>query len=73
MSADRLQTVHDTLVEILSKPPSSPTFFDEEPAPHTLSNRPVEPVVENSVACSPSAADNAVDAEKGVIARGSRN
>src|SRR4051794_34219804 len=61
MSADRLQTVRDTLIEILSKPPSPPTFFDEEPAPHRLSSRPDEPALETR---SPSDTDNGVTAEQ---------
>jgi hypothetical protein len=61
MSADRLRTVRDTLIEILSKPPSPPTFFDEEPAPHTLSSRPDKPAVETR---SPSDTDNGVTAEQ---------
>src|SRR3954452_15520659 len=61
MSADRLQTVRDTLIEILSKPPSPPTFFDEEPSPHTLPSRPDEPSV---VARSASDTDNGVTAEQ---------
>src|SRR4051812_24699009 len=64
MTMDRLQTVSDALIEILSKPPSPPTFFDEEPAPHTLSSRPDEPAVETSVARSPSETDDAVTAEQ---------
>jgi hypothetical protein len=64
MSADRFQTVRDTLIEILSKPPSPPTFFDEEPGPRTLSSRPVEPAVETSLARSASDTDNAVTAQK---------
>jgi hypothetical protein len=68
MTTDKLQTVRDTLIEILSKPSSPPTFFDEEPAPHTLSNPPDEPAVETSVARSPSDTDsdtdNAVTAEQ---------
>jgi hypothetical protein len=31
MSTDKLQALHNTVVEILSEPPSPPTFFDEEP------------------------------------------
>ena len=31
MSTDKIQALHDTVVEILSEPPSPPTFFDEEP------------------------------------------
>ena len=31
MSTDRLQALHNTVAEILSEPPSPPTFFDEEP------------------------------------------
>ena len=31
MSADKIQALHNTVVEILSEPPSPPTFFDEEP------------------------------------------
>jgi hypothetical protein len=31
MSTDKLQALSDTVAEILSKPPSPPTFFDEEP------------------------------------------
>jgi hypothetical protein len=62
MSLDKLQTVRDALIEILSRPPSPPTFFDEEPAPHTLSSRPDEPAVETFVARSPS--DTALTAEK---------
>jgi hypothetical protein len=64
MTTDKLQTVRDTLIEILSKPPSPSTFFDEEPAPDRLSSRPDGPAVETSVARSPSDTDNAVTAEK---------
>jgi hypothetical protein len=31
MSTDKLQALSNTLAEILSKPPSPPTFFDDEP------------------------------------------
>jgi len=31
MSTDKLQALSDTVAEILSQPPSPPTFFDEEP------------------------------------------
>ena len=31
MSTDKLQALHNTVAEILSDPPSPPTFFDEEP------------------------------------------
>jgi hypothetical protein len=31
MSTDKIQALHNTVVEILSEPPSPPTFFDEEP------------------------------------------
>ncbi|MBR1282994.1 hypothetical protein JQ597_13180 [Bradyrhizobium sp. AUGA SZCCT0177] len=31
MSTDKLQVLHNTVAEILSEPPSPPTFFDEEP------------------------------------------
>src|SRR6187551_1312178 len=31
MSTDKLQSLHNTVAEILSEPPSPPTFFDEEP------------------------------------------
>ena len=31
MNTDKLQALHDTVAEILSEPPSPPTFFDEEP------------------------------------------
>ena len=31
MSTDKLQTLHNTVAEILSEPPSPPTFFDAEP------------------------------------------
>src|SRR6266403_1260171 len=31
MSTDKLQALHNTVVEILREPPSPPTFFDEEP------------------------------------------
>jgi hypothetical protein len=31
MSTDKLQALHSALAEILSEPPSPPTFFDEEP------------------------------------------
>jgi hypothetical protein len=31
MSTDKLQALHNTVVGILSEPPSPPTFFDEEP------------------------------------------
>lgn len=31
MSTDKLQALHNTVAEILSEPPSPPTFFDEEP------------------------------------------
>src|SRR3954467_7844829 len=48
MSADKLQTVRFTLNEILSEPPSPPTYFDEEAAPVPVSNQPiaVEPALE---------------------------
>ena len=31
MSTDKIQALHNTVVDILSEPPSPPTFFDEEP------------------------------------------
>ena len=31
MSTDKIQALHNTVVEILGEPPSPPTFFDEEP------------------------------------------
>ncbi|MDP2324360.1 MAG: hypothetical protein Q8N51_10060, partial [Gammaproteobacteria bacterium] len=31
MSTDKLQALHKTVAEILSEPPSPPSFFDEEP------------------------------------------
>ena len=31
MSTDKIQALHNTVVEILSEPPSPPTFFDEDP------------------------------------------
>ena len=31
MSTDKIHALHNTVVEILSEPPSPPTFFDEEP------------------------------------------
>ena len=31
MSTDKIQALHNAVVEILSEPPSPPTFFDEEP------------------------------------------
>ena len=45
-----------------TEPPSPPTFFDEEPAPSTLSNQPnnVEPVVETAAVAPPSDAESAV-------------
>jgi hypothetical protein len=67
MSTDKLQA---TIAEILSEPPlistntepSPPTFFDEEPAPPTLSNQPnnVEPAVETAAVDPPTDAESAV-------------
>jgi len=62
MSTDKLQALHSALAEILSEPPLPPTFFDEEPAPPTLSNQPnnVEPAVESAAVAPPSDAESAV-------------
>jgi hypothetical protein len=67
MSTDKLQA---TIAEILSEPPlistntepSPPAFFDEEPAPPTLSNQPnnVEPAVETAAVDPPTDAESAV-------------
>ena len=67
MSTDKLQA---TIAEILSEPPlistntepSPATFFDEEPAPPTLSNRPnnVEPAVETAAVDPPTDTESAV-------------
>src|SRR5258705_524688 len=66
MSTDKLQA---TIAEILSEPPltstntvpSPPAFFDEEPAPPTLSNQPnnVEPAVETAAVDPPTDAESA--------------
>ena len=62
MTTDKLHALHSALAEILSEPPSPPTFFDEEPAPPTLSNQPnnVEPAVETAAVAPPSDAESAV-------------
>jgi hypothetical protein len=62
MSTDKLHALHSALAEILSEPPSPPTFFDEEPARPTLSNQPnnVEPAVETAAVAAPSDAESAV-------------
>ena len=67
MSTDKLQAA---IAEILSEPllistntePSPPTFFDEEPAPPTLSNQPnnVEPAIETAAVDPPTDAESAV-------------
>jgi len=67
MSTDKLQA---TIAQILGEPPlistnvdsSPPTFFDEEPAPPTLSNQPnnVEPTVETAAIDPPTDAESAV-------------
>src|SRR5258705_11471165 len=31
MTTDKVQALHNTVVEILGEPPAPPTFFDEEP------------------------------------------
>ena len=62
MSTDKLQALHSAVAEILSEPPSPPTYFDEEPAPPTLSNQStnVEPAVESAAVVPPSDAESAV-------------
>ena len=62
MTTDKLHALHSALAEILSEPPSPPTFFDEEPARPTLSNQPnnVEPAVETAAVAPPSDAESAV-------------
>jgi len=62
MSTDKLQALHSAVAEILGEPPSPPTFFDEEPAPPTLSSQPnnVEPAAESAAVAPPSDAESAV-------------
>ena len=62
MTTDKLHALHSALAEILSEPPSHPTFFDEEPARPTPSNQPnnVEPAVETAAVAPPSDAESAV-------------
>ena len=72
MNTDKLQA---TIAQILGEPPlistntepSPPSFFDEEPAPPTLSNEPnnVEPAVETAAVDAPADAGNlAIRAEQ---------
>src|SRR6266404_6140648 len=67
MRTDKLQA---TIAQILGEPPlistnidpSPPTFFDEEPAPPTLSNQPnnVEPAVETAAVDPPTDAESSL-------------
>ena len=67
MSTYKLQA---TIAQILGEPPlistnvdsSPPTFFDEEPAPPTLSNQPnnVEPAVETAAVDPPTDAESSL-------------
>jgi hypothetical protein len=49
MSEDKLRTVRFTLNEILSEPPSPPTYFDDEPAPATASSPALARAVERAL------------------------
>ncbi|MBR1279269.1 hypothetical protein [Bradyrhizobium sp. AUGA SZCCT0283] len=47
MSTDKLQALHNTVAEILSEPPSPPTFFDEEPCDAALASEQVANASDN--------------------------
>ncbi len=47
MSTDKLQALSNTVAEILSEPPSPPTFFDEEPYHAAQASEPVAKASDN--------------------------